>query len=67
VVYADDQKLIDQGIVSQVTINADKATLDQNKAQVGLDIANIAQQRALRMARKSISVIQKSTRPSTVW
>jgi HlyD family secretion protein len=47
VVYADDQKLIDQGIVSQVTINADKATLDQNQAQVGLDIANIAQQRAL--------------------
>lgn len=47
VVYAYDQKLIDQGIVSQVTINADKATLDQNQAQVRLDIANIAQQRAL--------------------
>jgi HlyD family secretion protein len=47
VVYAYDQKLIDQGIVSQETINADKATLDQNQAQVKLDIANIAQQRAL--------------------
>src|SRR6202167_2774400 len=47
VVYAYDQKLIDEGIVSQVTINADKATLDQDRAQVKLDIANIAQQRAL--------------------
>ena len=46
VVYAYDQKLIDQGIVSQETINADKATLDQDQAQVKLDIANIAQQRA---------------------
>ena len=47
VIYAYDQRLIDQGIVSQETINADKATLDQDKAQVKLDIANIAQQRAL--------------------
>jgi HlyD family secretion protein len=47
VIYAFDQKLIDQGIVSRETINADKATLDQNQAQVKLDIANIAQQRAL--------------------
>src|ERR1700678_8293 len=47
VVYAYDQKLIDQGIVSRETINADKATLDQDQAQVSLDIANIAQQRAL--------------------
>jgi HlyD family secretion protein len=47
VVYAYDQKLIDQGIVSQETINADRATLDQDRAQVKLDIANIAQQRAL--------------------
>src|ERR1700689_2156197 len=38
VIYAYDQKLIDQGIVSQETINADKATLDQDKAQVKLDI-----------------------------
>jgi HlyD family secretion protein len=47
VVYAYDQKLIDQGIVSRETINADKATLDQAQAQVKLDIANTAQQRAL--------------------
>jgi HlyD family secretion protein len=47
VVYAYDLKLIDQGIVSRVTINADKATLDQDQAQVKLDNASIAQQRAL--------------------
>ena len=47
VVYAYDQKLIDQGIVSRETLNADKATLDQDQAQVKLDLANIAQQRAL--------------------
>ncbi|MGC1521918.1 MAG: efflux RND transporter periplasmic adaptor subunit [Steroidobacteraceae bacterium] len=47
VVYSYDQKLIDQGIVSQETINADKATLDQDRAQIKLDTANIAQQRAL--------------------
>ncbi len=47
VIYAYDQKLIDQGIVSRETLNADKATLDQNQAQVNLDLANIAQQRAL--------------------
>src|ERR1700734_3636879 len=47
VIYAYDEKLIDEGIVSRETINADKATLDQNQAQVKLDTANIAQQRAL--------------------
>src|ERR1700723_1091218 len=47
VIYAYDEKLIDQGIVSRETINADKATLDQDQAQVKLDTANIAQQRAL--------------------
>jgi HlyD family secretion protein len=47
VVYAYDQKLIDQGIVSRETINADKATLDQDQSQVKLDQSNIAQQRAL--------------------
>src|SRR6202044_1463124 len=46
VVYAYDQKLIDQGIVSQETINTDKAALDQDQAQVKLDIASVAQQRA---------------------
>jgi HlyD family secretion protein len=47
VIYAYDQKLIDQGIVSRETLNADKATMDQDQAQVKLDLANIAQQRAL--------------------
>jgi HlyD family secretion protein len=47
VVYAYDQKLIDQGIVSRETLNADKATLDQDEAQVKLDLANIEAQRAL--------------------
>jgi len=47
VIYAYDLKLIDQGIVSRETINADKATLDQDQAQVKLDTASIAQQRAL--------------------
>jgi HlyD family secretion protein len=47
IIYAYDQKLIGEGIVSQETINADKATLDQDQAQVKLDSANIAQQRAL--------------------
>jgi len=47
VVYAYDLKLIDQGIISRETINADKATLDQDQAQVKLDMANIEQQRAL--------------------
>src|ERR1700691_3263991 len=47
VIYAYDQKLIDQGIVSRETINADKATLDQEQAQVKLDMASIAHQRAL--------------------
>jgi HlyD family secretion protein len=47
VVYAYDQKLIGEGIVSQETVNADKAALDQDEAQVKLDTANIAQQRAL--------------------
>ncbi len=46
-IYAFDQKLIGEGIVSQETINTDKATLDQDRAQVNLDIANVAQQKAL--------------------
>jgi HlyD family secretion protein len=45
-VYAFDQKLIGQGIVSQETLNTDKATLDQDRAQVQLDIASVAQQQA---------------------
>ncbi|HTX24317.1 MAG TPA: efflux RND transporter periplasmic adaptor subunit [Steroidobacteraceae bacterium] len=46
-IYAYDQKLIGEGIVSQEQINTDKATLDQDRAQVNLDIANVAQQTAL--------------------
>jgi HlyD family secretion protein len=46
-IYAYDQKLIGEGIVSQEQINTDKATLDQDRAQVKLDIANVAQQKAL--------------------
>lgn len=46
VVYSFDQKLIDQGIVSQETLNTDKATLDQDHAQVQLDLSTVAQQTA---------------------
>jgi HlyD family secretion protein len=46
-IYAYDQKLIGEGIVSQEQINTDKATLDQDRAQVNLDLANVAQQQAL--------------------
>ena len=46
-IYAYDQKLIGEGIVSQEQINTDKATLDQDRAQVNLDTANVAQQKAL--------------------
>jgi HlyD family secretion protein len=46
-IYAYDQKEIGEGIVSQEQINTDKATLDQDRAQVKLDIANIEQQKAL--------------------
>lgn len=45
-IYAYDQKLIGPGIVSQETINTDKATLDQDRAQVNLDLATVAQQKA---------------------
>ena len=46
-IYAYDQKEISEGIVSQEQINTDKATLDQDRAQVKLDIANVEQQKAL--------------------
>lgn len=46
VIYAYDEKLIDQGIVSRETINNDKATLDQDRAQVQLDIATVAMKKA---------------------
>jgi HlyD family secretion protein len=47
VIYAYDQKLIGEGIVSQLQINTDKATLEQDRAQVKLDTANVEQQKAL--------------------
>lgn len=46
-IYAYDQKEIDEGIVSQEQINTDKATLEQDRAQVKLDTANVEQQKAL--------------------
>jgi HlyD family secretion protein len=46
-IYAYDQKEIGEGIVSQQQINTDKATLDQDRAQMRLDAANVEQQRAL--------------------
>jgi HlyD family secretion protein len=45
-IYAYDQKLIGEGIVSQETLNTDKATLDQDRAQVNLDLSTVAQQKA---------------------
>ncbi|MGP8033382.1 MAG: efflux RND transporter periplasmic adaptor subunit [Steroidobacteraceae bacterium] len=46
-IYAYDQKEIGEGIISQEQINTDKATLDQDRAQVKLDLANVEQQKAL--------------------
>jgi HlyD family secretion protein len=46
-IYAYDQKEIDEGIISQEQINTDKATLEQDRAQVRLDMANVEQQKAL--------------------
>ncbi len=46
-IVAYDQKEIGEGIVSQEQVNTDKATLDQDRAQVNLDIANVEQQKAL--------------------
>ena len=46
-IYEHDQKLISQGIVSQETLDTDKATLDQDRAQVELDIATVADKKAV--------------------
>jgi HlyD family secretion protein len=46
IIYERDQKLIDQGIVSQETLDTDKATYDQDRAQVDLDVATIASKKA---------------------
>jgi HlyD family secretion protein len=52
VIYDRDVKLIDEGIVSQETLDTDKATLDQAVAQVALDIATIADKKAVLHAAK---------------
>ena len=45
-VYERDKKLTEQGIVSQETLDADKATLDQDIATIDLDVATIASKEA---------------------
>jgi HlyD family secretion protein len=46
-IYEHDTKLIGEGIVSQETLDTDKATLDEGKAQVNLDMATIGAQKAV--------------------
>jgi HlyD family secretion protein len=46
VVYERDEKLRDQGIVSQETLDADKSALDQDVATIELDTATIAAKQA---------------------
>jgi HlyD family secretion protein len=46
-IYEHDTKLIDQGIVSQETLDTDKSTLDQDRAQVDLDVATLADRKAV--------------------
>jgi len=46
-IYEHDAKLIDQGIVSQETLDTDRSTRDQDRAQVELDIATIADKEAV--------------------
>jgi HlyD family secretion protein len=56
VIYERDQKLLDQGIVSQEQIDSDKSTFDQDVAQVGLDVATIAARKAtLRSAEVNLA------------
>jgi HlyD family secretion protein len=45
-IYAHDQKLIAQGIVSQEQLDTDKSTVDQDKAQIDLDVATVASKKA---------------------
>jgi HlyD family secretion protein len=45
-IYTHDQKLISEGIVSQEQLDTDKATADQDTAQIDLDIATVASKRA---------------------
>jgi HlyD family secretion protein len=51
-IYQHDAKLIDQGIVSQETLDTDRSTRDQDRAQVELDLANIADKQAVLHAAK---------------
>ena len=46
VIYERDSKLQQEGIVSQESLDAEKATLDQDIAQIGLDEATIAARKA---------------------
>jgi HlyD family secretion protein len=46
-IYEHDTKLIGQGIVSQETLDTDKATLEQDRAQVKLDLSTIEAQKAM--------------------
>ena len=46
-IYQHDAKLIDQGIVSQETLDTDRTTRDQDRAQVELDAATIADKEAV--------------------
>jgi HlyD family secretion protein len=45
-IYAHDQKLISEGIVSQEQLDTDKSTVDQDVAQIDLDIATVASKKA---------------------
>jgi HlyD family secretion protein len=46
VIYKRDLQLLDQGIVSQQQVDSDKSTFEQDKAQIDLDIASIAEKKA---------------------
>ena len=45
-VWESDRGLVEQGVVSQETADADQSAYDQARAQVGVDEATIAQRRA---------------------
>jgi HlyD family secretion protein len=46
-IYDHDKKLIGEGVVSQETLDTDKATLDQDLAQIELDVATEASKKAI--------------------
>ena len=45
-VWESDRGLVEQGVVSQETANADQSAYEQARAQIGVDEATIAQRRA---------------------